>query len=460
MNLDTTDLVLVAVSHLILFALGKFFFFRMLYRDYEVKNWLVGALFSITCALSGSMFALILFEILGVLDREIRWLTWKFDLILMLLTLVFFMPYYLAFLMFRDRGWSRRRSTFGALIMTSVFVYCFWKVGDPFPIVTRQHGFFSIEQGVGRISVIGVTVMAVLSGFGAVNCPYTYLNYFLRPVTDSDINQIERRLLQTSERLMTKKRKIVYTLKIRKRSSFDTSPDQLSFFQRLMNSISGSSSAVDEEVNKLRQEVSVLTELHKHLYLELHELRTEKDRILFATTIMGRIFNLLGYFFSVYCVYKMFMSTINIIFNRISRVDPITRGIEICLTWLHLQIDIKFWSHHVSLILVGILIVTSVRGFLRQLMKTFHAYSNTMTSNNLSLVMAEIMGMYFVSCVLLMRMNMPLQYRLIITDVLGDIQFNFYHRWFDVIFVVSAIGSIITFAVANKVMAQAKLSDD
>jgi len=115
-----------------------------------------------------------------------------------------------------------------------------------------------------------------------------------------------------------------------------------------------------------------------------------------------------------------------------------------------LEIDVQFWSQHVSFILVGCIVLTSIRGLLLTLTKFFYAISSSKSSNVIVLVLAQIMGMYFVSSVLLMRMNMPSEYRMMVSEVLGDLEFNFYHRWFDVIFLVSALSSILFLFLAHK----------
>jgi hypothetical protein len=56
-------------------------------------------------------------------------------------------------------------------------------------------------------------------------------------------------------------------------------------------------------------------------------------------------------------------------------------------------------------------------------------------------------------------MMLPAQYRRMLTSVLGDIEFHFYHHFFDLIFVVSATVTIGTFFLSRQQSQRAKMED-
>lgn len=68
--LNVWDSAVVSCSQLVFFGLGWLFFMKQLFKHYEVHQRVVQVIFSITFALSCTMFELIIFEILDILKPE------------------------------------------------------------------------------------------------------------------------------------------------------------------------------------------------------------------------------------------------------------------------------------------------------------------------------------------------------------------------------------------------------
>lgn len=230
---------------------------------------------------------------------------------------------------------------------------------------------------VSRVSLLGVMFMAVLSGFGAVNCPYEYLSVFWRRVADDDIEFLEKRLRHNMDMVLAKKKRLVLEVRVvaqRRRS--DGPGSNRSSVRSLLTKVVGlfRRSQTDGEcclfvssvcmwpdvvvlvlvhlaadfvtrasyvscwsvswwstesyIKGLADEIESLESLSRELFLEVHDMRDVQERAKRARTLRGRVFNLFGYILSVFCVYKMVMSTVNVVFRRNREKDPITDAIE------------------------------------------------------------------------------------------------------------------------------------
>ena len=54
------------------------------------------------------------------------------------------------------------------------------------------------KQGISRLGVMGVALIAVISGYGSVELPYSYLSLFIRPVGRSEIALAESQMMQVT----------------------------------------------------------------------------------------------------------------------------------------------------------------------------------------------------------------------------------------------------------------------
>ncbi|KAJ3022389.1 UNVERIFIED_CONTAM: Golgi pH regulator B [Siphonaria sp. JEL0065] len=303
-----------------------------------------------------------------------------------------------------------------------------------------------------RVSVVGVALMAILSGFGAVFTPYTTLIVFVKEVGDGAVRVKELELERTQVSVLEKRRRIMELEEKRAVGGGVGGVREEGFLRRVVGTVFGSEGV---ELKGLRNEVKALEALLGTLNADLEDLLYERNRFKASKTLQGQFLNLLGYFFSGYCIYKIITSSINLVFHNHGGTDPITLGINFALrtfstpennatTTPSITIDLEKSAQQLSFLMVGGLVVCSIRGLIVQFSKVFRLISGTPTSTQgVILFFAEIMNLYCLSLVLMMRINLPPQYRAIISNVLGDIQFDFYQRWFDFIFLVSAIASLV-----------------
>ena len=245
---------------------------------------------------------MIIFEILDYMESS-RFFMWNVNLFLILFECVVIIPYCLFYFMCNIYPTLYPYRLVVSAVGLFIWLYAFWFFGQPFPITVSG----LIAPVISRVGVMGVTMMAILSGYGAVNSPYSYSSYFLREVTDDDIHFVQKKLLNTQNVIVSKKKRIAYKRHLRYIHERNNPSESGGWFNMIRKTVTSTSpgSVSREEI----QDVEAYEELSRQLFLELVDLNNTKIRIRESKTLKGKYFNFLGYFFSLYCAYKIVMCT-------------------------------------------------------------------------------------------------------------------------------------------------------
>eukprot|EP00759_Apiculatamorpha_spiralis_P026282 PhF_6_TR29328/c0_g1_i2/m.43042/K22193/GPR89, GPHR; golgi pH regulator len=405
----------------------------------------------------GIVFSMSFVELIMVLSQSAQWLdggfrgvVWKMSMLSSQTLLGFVIPICIVIALLYDTS-SRRSSskrTFGSTLTALGGIL----------IVCALGGFVCVlsswvsEKVIRGMAFSGVALMAVLSGYGAVTTPYTYLLPYFWRTERVDLLELQRSLHTTLEQVLTKS---IQMAKLKKQSSSSattgggstlntTPPSGISKVWSAVKQFGSSSSSVEASIAELQREIVTLHSNGSSIYIQTHEAAERSESVALSFTLKGRLYTFLGVFLSVYCVCKVCLTCVNLLLQRSSSIDPVTRAVTLLSTTFGLEsLNLIAYVNQISFMFLTILIASSVRGLLLSIFKALTAYASTIGAETITLAFTEAMGLYFFACVILIRGNLPIQHRAEVTEALGVsdvLDFSFYQRVFDMTFVGVAIG--------------------
>ena len=451
----------------------------------------VSTLFAATFALSAGLLVLVLYEILGLVDESFLRAHWRFNLRAVLVLLIFVLPYVHLHRFFTLAvGWRvrQKRAACAALATHAVLLTGFHRVGGGGEDLDGMFSKLSITRAVFRVGVVGVSMLAALSGFGAVAVPYEVLSFFSKPIGDREKNALTKRLLQATETAVgRRKREALIRSEIRDlcgdvgggdaagsgmtnaKTRDDSSKSILGNLKSWLpvspGKRFGNKSCDKSRVEMLQmklaaieQEIVAMEHVLRSLFQETLEARLARERRTAAATTRGRLNDLAGVAMVVTCAWRVIGGVYRLTFHRgdvmvRAGTDPVTKTL---VKLLAIPISPETMSQILSLLFVALLVGASLRNFLRIVFRVFTKIGGGGggTSTMLVLFVAEVLGLYFLSSVLLIRNTLPDKYRGFITEAMGaeargeetktdgareNADFTFYQNHHESVFLTSAV---------------------
>ncbi|MCJ1350888.1 MAG: hypothetical protein MMC33_000869 [Icmadophila ericetorum] len=425
--------------------------------------------FSTTISLAAVLAELVLCEISNAINPITRGIALQVTIFLLLVLLIIVIPSLEIHSLITAAGWSytgtrRSRLRFAWVLHVlafSIWILGFWATGQL--LLTKHHeekGINNherfIDAVIEHVGVIGISFMALLSGFASVSAPWQSFGARSKPVSESMIERKEAGLEATNDMLAAKKSRL------RALEHKVSDSPQEGFFQRAMGSIRGNTDQVEKK--NLELEIAGLENMALSLSTHRSLLHSRLYQQRQARTPTGRAFLIASCLFSVYCLYRIIATSITLIRRRLSSPenpftgsDPINNILAVFVNHYDPNLDRDAWTRQISFLLSGVMLFASFSSVLQ----TFHFFARFAPSllkaaqANLALIVAQTCATYVISAALLLRGIIPGQ---VVSDHLkglGGSELEWVDGWFEVWFLggvlVTGVGIWIGRSIGNGV---------
>lgn len=465
--------------------------------------------FATTTALAAVLAELILAELSEVVDPMARSAALRFTVPALLFLLIILIPFLELQSIIAASGWSFQRTAKGKIPrvawMLQLFafggwLFVFWSLGiavpgpvesymyssdahtgfdstgiamasrwdpkgeDPFDLQSlRAAGSRGLARAcLERVGVIGISLMALLSGFASVSSPWQTFNdrrsTRRRPVSDTDVARKETSLSMTADLLSSKRHRLMSLQRkmaalANPSSAISGSPPQPegSVFGKLVGSIKnivGGEGPEAAEIKGLEMEISGLETMEASLTASLSVLRSKRASAARSGTAMGKLFAVPQYVFGFYCIYRILATSITTLHRvyypeaSFSSSDPINRFLGLLAKHWDPKLDQLAWARQISFLLSGVILAASANSVLQ----TFHIFVKWtpgllyQAQANLALLIGQIAATYVISSALLLRSNLPKEMGSAVSDALESaLSPGFVDRWFEGWFLLASM---------------------
>ncbi|MCJ1449891.1 hypothetical protein MMC28_000219 [Mycoblastus sanguinarius] len=434
--------------------------------------------FSSTIALAAVLAELILCEISNTINSVARALALRVTISLLLFFLIIVIPFLEIHSIISAAGWEFTGSGKGRLRLAWVvqvaafttWLLGFWWSGDWLlgqlgQNTTSESSQSISEASLERIGVIGILVMSLLSGFASVSSPWQNFFSYPKPVTEASIARKAAGLEATQDMLSAKRSR----LRALERKMSDAPTE--SFFQKAIGSIRGNADATERqtlllEISGLETMAASLSASHSNLLSRLSQQHRSR-------TATGRLFLTVSYAFSLFCLYRIFTTTLTAIRRSLSdhhyssqpftSSDPVDNILVLLAKHYDPHLDQAAWARQISFLLSGLILFASFSS----VMQTFHLFARFLPSllktiqANLALVVAQVCATYVISAALMLRGMMP---GAVVGEGLysigGKKGVGWVDGWFERWFLGGVVVTVVGIWVGRKIGGSADWEDD